>query len=222
MARVGCGRGRGGRGPGPNVPSQMYHRKIDPSLRGNRNPCDYETQNLLGVKKHATDTGKQNESKINESLRQKVSRKTEIILEMNQKNEFNDKDIHDTVKGAFFSLTPKDKETISENLEVTNEFQTIYLPTKNNRNLYKTQNMLDLKKHVTDKQPAQQNESKINKLRQKVSRKTERISQMYQIYEDNDKDVHGQESYTKDRSIPFPLLTYPFKRVTCISYIFYE
>lgn len=58
--------------------------------------------------------------------------------------------------------------------------------------------MLDLKKHVTDKQPTQQNESKINKLRQKVNRKTERISEMYQIYEDNDKDVHGQESYTKD------------------------
>ncbi|XP_068400792.1 shugoshin 2 isoform X1 [Eschrichtius robustus] len=172
----------------------------DPSLRGNRNPCDYETQNLLGVKKHATDTGKQNESKINKSLRQKVSRKTEIILEMNQKNELNDKGVHDTVKGAFFSLTPKDKETISENLEVTNEFQMIYLPTKNNGNLY-TQSMLDLKKHVTDKQPAQQNESKINKkLRQKVNRKTEIISEMYQIYED-DKDEHGQESYTKDLNL---------------------
>lgn len=32
MARVGCGWGRGGRGPGPNVPSQMYHRKITTAL----------------------------------------------------------------------------------------------------------------------------------------------------------------------------------------------
>ncbi|XP_057602661.1 shugoshin 2 isoform X2 [Hippopotamus amphibius kiboko] len=171
----------------------------DPSLRGNRNLCDYETDNLLGVKKHAAGTGKQNESKINKSLRQKVSRKTEIILEMNQKNEFNDKGVCDTVKGDFFSLTPKDKETISENLEATSEFQTISLSTIDSGNLYKTQNMLDLKKHVTNKQPAQQNESKINKkLRQKVNRKTEIISEMYQIYEDNDKDVHGQESSTKD------------------------
>ncbi|XP_060007347.1 shugoshin 2 [Lagenorhynchus albirostris] len=168
--------------------------------KDSRNLYDYDTQNVLGVKKHVYDIQPacQNESKIDKKLRQKVCRKTEIISDINQIYKNHDKGMHDPEKGAFFSLTPKDKETISENLEVTNEFQTIYLPTKNNRNLYKTQNMLDLKKHVTDKQPAQQNESKINKLRQKVSQKTESISEMYQIYEDNDKDVHGQESYTKD------------------------
>ncbi|XP_059871587.1 shugoshin 2 [Delphinus delphis] len=168
--------------------------------KDSRNLYDYDTQNVLGMKKHVYDIQPacQNESKIDKKLRQKVCRKTEIISDINQIYKNHDKGMHDPEKGAFFSLTPKDKETISENLEVTNEFQTIYLPTKNNRNLYKTQNMLDLKKHVTDKQPAQQNESKINKLRQKVSRKTDRISEMYRIYEDNDKDVHGQESYTKD------------------------
>lgn len=176
------------------------------SPRGNRNLCDYETQNILGVKTPATDMppGKQNESKINKRLRQKVSHKTEIILGMNRKNEFNSKDIHDPKKGNFSSLTSKDKETISENLEFTNDFQTIYpiyLSTKDNGNLYdyKTQNMLDLKKHATDMQPAQQNEPKINKkLRQKVNQKTEIISEMYQIYEDDDKHVHGQEGCTKD------------------------
>ncbi|KAF5910593.1 hypothetical protein HPG69_004681 [Diceros bicornis minor] len=59
--------------------------------------------------------------------------------------------------------------------------------------------MLDMKKRVTDMQPAQQNESKTNKkLRQKVNRKTEIISETFQIHEDNDKVVPGQESYTKD------------------------
>ncbi|XP_014401073.1 PREDICTED: shugoshin-like 2 isoform X4 [Myotis brandtii] len=108
--------------------------------------------------------------------------------------------IHKLEKGHLF-LNQKDQETISENLEITNEFQTADLATKHNGNLcdYETQNTLDLKKHVTDAQSAQQHESKvIKKLRQKVNRKTEIISEAYQIYRDNDKDVHGQESYTKD------------------------
>uniref|UniRef100_A0A8C3WE82 Shugoshin 2 n=1 Tax=Catagonus wagneri TaxID=51154 RepID=A0A8C3WE82_9CETA len=179
---------------------------VESSPRGDRNLCDYETQSILGVKKSATNKppGKQNESKINKRLRQKVSPKTEIILEMNQKNEFNSKGIHDPEKGNFSSLTSKERETISENLEFTSEFQTIYpvyLSTKDNVNLcdYKAQNMLDLKKHATGTQPTQQNESNINKkLRQKVNRKTQIISEMYQIYEDNDKHVHSQEGYTKD------------------------
>ncbi|XP_061237143.1 shugoshin 2 isoform X1 [Bos javanicus] len=175
---------------------------VDPSPGVNRNLCDYETQNLLGVKKCVTDTGKQKESKINKRPRQKVSRKTEIILEINRKNEFNNKGICDPEKGDF-SLTPNNEETIAENLKVTHEFQTIYLSIKDDGHLYdyKTQNMLDLTKHVTDKQPTRQNESKINKnlkQKQKVNRKTEIISEMCQIYEDNDKDVHGQESYTKN------------------------
>uniref|UniRef100_A0A8C4MYV2 Shugoshin 2 n=1 Tax=Equus asinus asinus TaxID=83772 RepID=A0A8C4MYV2_EQUAS len=103
--------------------------------------------------------------------------------------------IHMLEKGNLFP-NQKDKETISENLEATNEFQTVDLSTKDNGNLhdYETQNLLDLKKHVTDMQPAQQNESKINKkLRQKVNRKTEIISEMNQIYGDTAKDAHGPE-----------------------------
>ncbi|XP_045873946.1 shugoshin 2 isoform X1 [Meles meles] len=175
----------------------------DPSIRGVRNSCHYEIQNILGVKKHVADMPptQQNKSKINKRPRQKVSRKTEIIVEMNQVNEFKKKGVYDPEEGNFFSLTQTGKETISENLEVTSELQTAYLSTHNNGKLYdyETQNVLALKKPVTETQSAQQNESKINKkLKQKVNRKTEIISEKYHIHGGNDKDVHDQESYTKD------------------------
>ncbi|XP_043433355.1 shugoshin 2 [Prionailurus bengalensis] len=184
----------------PENPEDLNEFQIaDPSTEGNRNLC-HETQNILGVKKHVTDMplAKQNESKISKRLRQKVNRKTEIILEMNRVNELKKKGVHDPEEGNFFSVSQTDKETIYENLEVTSELQTAYLSTQNNGNLYdyETQNVLDLKKHVTDMRPAQQNESKINKkLRQKVNQKTEIISERCPIYGDNDKDVHDQESY---------------------------
>ncbi|XP_037379695.1 shugoshin 2 [Talpa occidentalis] len=174
----------------------------DPSSRDNRNLCNYETQNVLGVKKHVTDIPpvKQNEPKINKRLRQKVNRQAEAILEGNQTNEFNNKGLHDPEKVNFFPLIQKDKETISENLEVTNEFHTAYLSTKDNESLcdFEAHSTLDLKKHVTNMQPTQQNESKKKKLQQTVNRKTRLISEMSQIYEDNTKDVQSQESHTKD------------------------
>ncbi|XP_037706048.1 shugoshin 2 isoform X2 [Choloepus didactylus] len=167
------------------------------------NLCDYGTQNVLGVKKHFHDRQPvcQNESNIDKKLRQKVYRKTEVISEMNQINENDDKGMHDLEKGNFFSLTPKDKKAISEDLKVTNELQIANLSTEDNGNLYdcETQNILGVEKHVTDIQPVQQNESKINKkLRQKVNRKTQLISEMNQMYEDNDKDEHDLESNTGD------------------------
>ncbi|KAM8789646.1 shugoshin 2 isoform 2-T3 [Rhynchonycteris naso] len=171
----------------------------DPSTRDNRNLCDYEARNILGEKRHVTSMpcAKQNESKINKRRRNKGSRKTEIILGANQINELNNKGMHDPENGNYFFLTQEDNETISENPEVTNEFQTAYLSTKGNGNVYDYAplNMLALKKHVTGKQHTQQNDSKINKnLRQKVNRKTEVISEMYQIYRDNNEDM--QKSYT--------------------------
>ncbi|XP_027447137.1 shugoshin 2 isoform X2 [Zalophus californianus] len=185
-----------------NLEDTNESQVADPSTRGVRNLSHYETQNILGVKKHVTDMPptKQSESKINKRLRQKVSRKTEVIVEMNQVNEFKKKGVYDPEEGNFFSLTQTGKETISEKLEVTSELQTACLSTHNNGNLYdyETQNVLGLKKHVTETQPAQQNESINKKLRQKINRKTEIISEKYQIYGDNDKDVHDQESCTKD------------------------
>ncbi|XP_045054452.2 shugoshin 2 isoform X2 [Desmodus rotundus] len=186
-----------------NLEDSSGFQVADPSTRGNRNLCGYETENILGEKKYVTNVppAKQNESKISKRLRDKGSQKTEIILEMNQINEFNNKGVHDSEKGNNFSLTQKDKESISENSEVTNEFQTAYLSTKDNGNLndYKTMSMSDLKKHVTDMQPAQQNDSKTNKkLKQKVNRKTQIISEWNQIYRDNDKDMHGLGNYTRD------------------------
>uniref|UniRef100_A0A8C0TC36 Shugoshin 2 n=1 Tax=Canis lupus familiaris TaxID=9615 RepID=A0A8C0TC36_CANLF len=167
---------------------------------------DYETQNVLGVEEHVCgmQPACQNESKIGKKLRQKVCRKTEIISEINQymrmMTKFKKKGIHDPEESNFFSLNQTGKETISKNLEVTSELQTACLPTPSNGNLYdyEAQNVLGLKKHVTDKQPSQQNESKNKKLRQKVNQKTAIISERYEIYGDNDKDVQDQESYTKD------------------------
>ncbi|XP_006921392.1 shugoshin 2 [Pteropus alecto] len=186
-----------------NLEDPNEFQMADSSTKRNKNLCDYDAQNIWGEKKHATDMphAMQSGSKINKRIRHKGNRKTEIILEMNQIDEFNNKGVHDPEEGNFISLTQKDKETISENQDVTNEFQTAYLSTNNNGNLYdyETLNMLDLKKHVTDTQSAQQNDSKMNKkLRQKVNRKTEIISETNQIYGNNHKDVHSQESYTKD------------------------
>ncbi|XP_012594527.2 shugoshin 2 isoform X1 [Microcebus murinus] len=171
------------------------------STKNSGNLCGYQTQHVLGVKKHVHDMQPacQNDPKIDRKLKQKVFRKTEIISEINKIYENDDKGVHDREKGNFFSPTQKDKETISENLQVTNEFQTADLPTKDNGNLcyYETQNILDSKKPVTDTQPAEQNESKINKkLRHKVNRKTEIMSEMNQICEN--KGMDGQENYTRD------------------------
>ncbi|XP_010600874.2 shugoshin 2 isoform X1 [Loxodonta africana] len=194
-----------------NLENASKFQIADSSTRGNGNLCDYETQNILGLKKHVTDMqpAQQNESKINKKLRQKVNRKTETISEVNQINDYNNESVYDPISemnqiyennpenGKFSSLTQKDKETVSKDLEITNEFQTADLSTKDNGDVYdyETWNVLGLKKHVTDMQPAQQNESKTNKkFRQKRNRKTEVIAEMNQIYDDNDKGMHGPDS----------------------------
>uniref|UniRef100_A0A671G6V1 Shugoshin 2 n=1 Tax=Rhinolophus ferrumequinum TaxID=59479 RepID=A0A671G6V1_RHIFE len=171
------------------------------STKDGGNLYDYETQNVLGVQTHVHGKQRacQNESKIGK-FRQKLCGKTEMISEINQTYGNDDQGVHHPEKGNFFSVTQKDKETVSENPEIINEFPTAYLSAKDISNLYDYEilNMLDLKKHVTDMQPAQQNDSKVNKLRQNVNRKTKIISEMYQVYGDNDKDMHSQESSTKD------------------------
>ncbi|KAL6032882.1 hypothetical protein STEG23_035617 [Scotinomys teguina] len=100
----------------------------------------------------------------------------------------------------------KDEETSSENLQVANEFHIADLSTKNNENVYdyETQTMLDLKKYVN----AQPNQSKIDKPKQKINRRTKIISSMNQIYEDNDKDTHVVEKAN------FPLQTQANKETT--------
>ncbi|KAL1770657.1 shugoshin-like 2 [Sigmodon hispidus] len=105
--------------------------------------------------------------------------------------------IHKSEKDNLFP-NQKDEETSSENLEVTNEFHIADLSTKDNANVcdYETQTMLDLKKYVK----AQENQSKINKPKQKITRRTKIISSMNQIYEDNDNSIHVE----KDN---FPLQT---------------
>ncbi|XP_006862103.1 PREDICTED: shugoshin-like 2 [Chrysochloris asiatica] len=170
------------------------------STTGNRNLWpDYEKQDVLDSKNHVTDIqpSRQNESKINKKLRQKVNRKTEIISEMNQINDYNNKDVYDPIKGSCFTLTQEDKETNSEAPEIVNAFQTANLSTKDDGNLYNygTQNLLGFEKHITDMQPIQHNESKINKkCKQKVNRKTEVISEMSHVYKDIDNEMDGPDS----------------------------
>ncbi|XP_028741800.1 shugoshin 2 [Peromyscus leucopus] len=114
--------------------------------------------------------------------------------------------IHKSEKDNLFP-SQKDEETSSGNLQVANEFHIADLSTKNNENVcdYETQTMLDLKKCVN----AQQNQSKIDKPKQKINRRTKIISSMNQIYEDNDKGIHVLEKAN------FPLQTQVNKETTC-------
>ncbi|XP_074195870.1 shugoshin 2 isoform X2 [Rhinolophus sinicus] len=164
----------------------------DLATQHNRSLSDNETQSVLDLKKHVTDmqTAQKNDSKINKKLRQKVNRRTEIIAEMNQIYEDNDKDVDGPEKANFSFQTQKDKNITSGNLEVSNEFQKPALSTSNNRNLCDSepQNVLDLKKLITDVFPVGQNESKVNNLSQKVNRKTVIISEVNHLY--NEKNVY--------------------------------
>ncbi|KAM4835975.1 shugoshin 2 [Thomomys bottae] len=156
--------------------------------------CD-ETQSILEIETHVHDKqpAYQNDSKIEKKLRRKVCRKTEVISEVSQTYETDNKGVHDLEKDQ------KDNDIISENPDIANEFQVVGLPTQENRNFcdHETQSILDFEKHGTNKQIAQQNESKINKkLRLKVNRRTEIISKINEIYEDI--DTHDQKNYFKD------------------------
>ncbi|XP_049628876.1 shugoshin 2 [Suncus etruscus] len=111
----------------------------------------------------------------------KASRKTFVLYKFEKGNQFPNQ---------------KDKEIISENLEITTEFQTVDLSTKGNRSLcdYETQNVLNLKNHTNDNQSTQQNELTVNKkFRHKRNRKTEIISEMFPIHVDDTQVVHGSE-----------------------------
>ncbi|KAI5930255.1 Shugoshin 2 [Manis javanica] len=167
----------------------------DLPTKDNRSLFDYETQNMLDLKRHVTgmQPAQQNESKI-KKLRQKVNRKTEIISVINHICGNDAKDVHGLENGNFSFETQQGKETISENLETSNEFQKPSLFAIGNGNLCdnETQNVLDLQKQISDVCPVHRNESKVNKnLRQKVNRKTEIISEVN--YLDNDKNLFCPE-----------------------------
>ncbi|XP_075385551.1 shugoshin 2 isoform X2 [Tenrec ecaudatus] len=170
-------------------------QRADSAPSGNRPICEYDTQSVLGLRKHVP--AQQKEQKVSKKPRQKANRKTEVISEVNQITDYNNQYACAPVKGDSFSLTPREKEDFLEDLEITNEFQTTHLATKENRNVYDygTQNMWGLKKRAPDKQPAQQHDSKVNK-KCRQSRKTEIISEINQIYEDNDKDMHSPDRHT--------------------------
>ncbi|XP_005373305.1 PREDICTED: shugoshin-like 2 isoform X2 [Chinchilla lanigera] len=159
--------------------------------------CAYETQNISAVKKQirGVQTACQNDSEARK-LRGKGHQSAEIISEPTRSCVSRGQGLQALEQDNFASLTQKDAEIISENSEVTREFQTVDLPTKDHGSLcdYETQ-----KSCVTSVQLPQQKESKTSKKpRQKVNRKTEIISDMIQVCEGIDNDVHGQKSYSED------------------------
>uniref|UniRef100_A0A452RGL6 Shugoshin 2 n=1 Tax=Ursus americanus TaxID=9643 RepID=A0A452RGL6_URSAM len=177
-----------------NLEVTSAFQTADLSAKDNESLCEYEPQNMLDLRKHVTDMqpAQQNESKINEKLRQKVNRKTEIISETNKVYGDTAKDVHGPGKGYFSFQAQEDKETISGNLTVSDEFQKPALSTIDNGNPCdcEIQNVLDLQKQITDVYPVQQNESKVPKtFRQKVNRKTEIISEVNHL----DKNVYFPE-----------------------------
>ncbi|CAO2616000.1 Shugoshin 2 [Lemmus lemmus] len=93
----------------------------------------------------------------------------------------------------------KDEETSSEKLDIANEFHIADLSTKGNKTVcdFETQTMLDLKKLVS----AQQIQSKLNKPKPKINRRTKIISSVNQIYEDTDKDIPLQTQAKMDESL---------------------
>ncbi|XP_040827887.1 shugoshin 2 [Ochotona curzoniae] len=154
------------------------------------NLCNYETQDMLNLNKYVTDmqAAQQNESKINKPER-KINRKTEIISKRNQIHETDDRDLHRLENSSFLSETQQEKETMSGNLEVTEQFQALHFIRDNG---YETQNVLGWQKQITSVYPVQENESKVNKLRQRVSRRTKRISEVDHL--NNAKSVHCLET----------------------------
>ncbi|XP_023568046.1 shugoshin 2 isoform X2 [Octodon degus] len=122
-------------------------------------------------------------------------------------------------KSNVASLIHKDAEPISKSPEVTLEFHTVDFPTKDHENLY---NYETQKNCVTSVQLPQQKESKTNKLRQKVNRKTEIISKVIQIYEDIDNEVHGQKNYSEDLDLKIVRSKRRFDQKTLIGEYYME
>ncbi|XP_055967862.1 shugoshin 2 [Sorex fumeus] len=177
-----------------NLENITEFQTADHTTKDNGSLCDYETQNILDLKKHITDnqSTQQNELKIINKSKQKINRKTEIISVANHISGGVDQDVHGQEKGNFFSLqTQENKETISDNLEVysTNMFQSPAISTSKNGKLCNSidQNLLALPKQITDVCLVQQNKMQVNKSKQKINRKTEIISEA--IHQDSDKNV---------------------------------
>lgn len=85
----------------------------------------------------------------------------------------------------------KDEETSSENLDVEHELHIADLSSNDNKTVcdFETQTTLGC---------AQQIQSKLNKPKPKINRRTKIISSMNQIYEDTDKDIPLQTHASKE------------------------
>lgn len=177
--------------------------KLDLSIKANENVCDNETETMLELQKYVN--AQQNQTKMNKTKQK--NRRTKIISITNQIYEDNDKDIHILEKGNFPFQTQANKETTGGNLEASKSFEIPLIFTRDNGSLcdYKTQNVLDQHKQITDIYPAQYEFQISKNPRQKVNRKTEIISGV-NCFSD-DKGIHCSEKdksflLQKDKDIP--------------------
>ncbi|XP_052048516.1 shugoshin 2 isoform X2 [Apodemus sylvaticus] len=153
--------------------------------RDNRSSCDYKTQNVLDQHKQIAGIyPAQNESQISKNPRQKINRKTEVISGVNCFS--NDKGVHCSEKDKSF-LLQMDKD-IPGTLNDLSEFDMPAFCNKDSAKScnYKPEMLLGLEKQDPSMQLACQDDSKVDKkLKQKVNRKTEIISKITQIHEDD-------------------------------------
>ncbi|XP_028616793.1 shugoshin 2-like isoform X2 [Grammomys surdaster] len=158
--------------------------------RDNGSLRDCKIQNVLDLQKKITSIyPAQNESQISKNPRQKVNRKTEIISGVNCFS--NDRGVHCSENDKSF-LLQKDKD-IPGTLKDFSEFDTPAFCNKDSAKScdYKTETLLELKKHDPNMQHACREDSKVDKkLRQKVNRKTEIISKINQIHENDGGSAH--------------------------------
>ncbi|XP_034353846.1 shugoshin 2 isoform X2 [Arvicanthis niloticus] len=158
--------------------------------RDNGSLRDCKTQNVLDLQKKITSIyPAQNESQISKNPRQKVNRKTEIISGVNCFS--NDKGVHCSENDNSF-LLQKDKD-IPETLKDLSEFDTPAFCNKDSAKScdYKTETLLGLKKQDPNSKHACQDDPKVDKkLRQKVNRKTEIISKINQMHENDGRSAH--------------------------------
>lgn len=153
--------------------------------RDNGSLHDCSTQNVLDLHKQITSIYPgQNKSQISKIPRQKVNRKTEVISEVNCSSD--DRDVLCSEKDEFF-LLQKDEESPGT-LKDLSEFDKPALYNKDSVKScdYKTETFLGLKRQDPNMQPACQDDSKVDKLRQKVNRKTEIISKVNQIHKNDE------------------------------------
>uniref|UniRef100_A0A8C6N1T4 Shugoshin 2B n=1 Tax=Mus spicilegus TaxID=10103 RepID=A0A8C6N1T4_MUSSI len=160
----------------------LLFTRVNGSLR------DCKTQNVMDLHKQITGIyPAQNESQMSKNPRQKENRKTEVISGVNCFS--SDKGVHCSEKDKAF-LLQKDKDILGT-LKDLSESDMPALCNQDSAEPHKSEMLLGLKKHDHDMQPACQGDSKVHKkLRKQANRKTEIISKITQIHDNDGGSTH--------------------------------